>query len=136
MVILVTNKEIKQQFENRKQGIVPDNESQKIKVSNSRICQNCAAKNSLNAKFCIECGEPITKISLPFSDMQIQDVQPIENDNKMNNSNDENIAERRPLKISETNPLDEIRKAKELLDMGAITEGDYEIIKNKYLEMI
>ena len=30
-------------------------------------------------------------------------------------------------------PMDEIKKAKELLDAGAITEEEFEIIKNKYL---
>jgi hypothetical protein len=35
---------------------------------------------------------------------------------------------------SETiSPMDEIKKAKELLDAGAITEEEYENIKNKYL---
>lgn len=29
--------------------------------------------------------------------------------------------------------MDEIKKAKELLDSGAITKGKYENIKNKYL---
>lgn len=37
---------------------------------------------------------------------------------------------RKPEKIS---PMDEIKKAKELLDSGAITEEEYENIKKKYL---
>ncbi len=36
--------------------------------------------------------------------------------------------------IKKQNLLDEIKKAKDLLDMGAITEEEYEKIKNKYLE--
>lgn len=48
-------------------------------------------------------------------------------------------------KIEETNkventsklsPMDEIRKAKELLDMGALTEEEFSRIKEKYLEMV
>jgi len=31
-------------------------------------------------------------------------------------------------------PMEEIKKAKELLDMGAITEEEFEIIKKKYLK--
>lgn len=34
------------------------------------------------------------------------------------------------------NPYDKIRKAKELLDIGAITEEEFQKIKNKYIKMI
>jgi len=34
----------------------------------------------------------------------------------------------------ETDPLDKIKKAKELLDMGAITQEEFERVKKKYLE--
>jgi len=37
-------------------------------------------------------------------------------------------------KIDSKNPLDEIKKAKELLEIGAITEEEFNEIKKKYLE--
>jgi hypothetical protein len=37
---------------------------------------------------------------------------------------------------SEINPLNAIKKANELLQIGAITEEEFEIIKNKYIEKI
>ena len=33
-------------------------------------------------------------------------------------------------------PVDKIKKAKDLLDIGAITQEEFEQIKNKYLERI
>ncbi len=36
-------------------------------------------------------------------------------------------------KTEELSPMDEIKKAKELLDIGAITEEEFEAIKKKYL---
>ncbi len=36
-------------------------------------------------------------------------------------------------KTGKASPMDEIKKAKELLDSGAITEEEFEIIKKKYL---
>lgn len=36
-------------------------------------------------------------------------------------------------KTEELSPMDEIKKAKELMDMGAITEEEFEAIKKKYL---
>jgi len=38
------------------------------------------------------------------------------------------------VKMSSNNPLDEIKKAKELLDMGAISQDEFKEIKKKYLE--
>ncbi|MEN6591686.1 MAG: SHOCT domain-containing protein [Methanobacterium sp.] len=46
------------------------------------------------------------------------------------------LEENRKQKYEKTetiSPMDEIKKAKELLDAGAITEEEYENIKNKYL---
>ncbi len=51
----------------------------------------------------------------------------------------------RKIKIAEANPisendttsrLDEIRKAKELLDMGAISEDEFQEIKNSYIKQL
>jgi predicted amidophosphoribosyltransferase len=52
----------------------------------------------------------------------------------------ENISEEEvddhPESDAKTSVLDEIKKAKELLDMGAISEEEYEKIKSKYLEQL
>ena len=37
---------------------------------------------------------------------------------------------------SPADPMEKIKKAKELLDIGAITEDEFEEIKKKYLAMI
>lgn len=37
---------------------------------------------------------------------------------------------------SDVDPVERIKKAKELLDLGAITQEEYDIIKNKYLDEI
>jgi hypothetical protein len=36
----------------------------------------------------------------------------------------------------EVDPVEKIKKAKELLDIGAITQEEFDEIKRKYLEMI
>lgn len=38
--------------------------------------------------------------------------------------------------IPDADPVKRIKKAKELLDMGAITEEEFEMIKNKYLDLL
>ena len=40
------------------------------------------------------------------------------------------------LKQRNVDPVEKIKKAKELMDMGAITSEEFENIKKKYLEMI
>jgi ribosomal protein L40E len=60
---------------------------------------------------------------------------------------DEETVQSEPAEIGETNqldesdkenldPVDKIKKAKDLLDIGAITQEEFEQIKNKYLERI
>jgi ribosomal protein L40E len=109
--------------------------------SNRQICQTCGNKNLFNAKFCITCGTELPKFTKTFAD----DNSP-KNNKIMNNVTDsektikisDEINENDPSSEgnSEINPLNAIKKANELLQIGAITEEEFEIIKNKYIEKI
>jgi hypothetical protein len=48
----------------------------------------------------------------------------------------ESVAETVPPVTPEVDPVEKIKKAKELLDLGAITEEEFEEIKKKYLALI
>ena len=51
-----------------------------------------------------------------------------------------NASEEKPAKTTDKNnnvdPVERIKKAKELLDIGAITQDEFDIIKKKYLDEI
>ncbi len=80
--------------------------------SKNQFCPECGSSVSKTSSFCNECG----------TNLKIQN----KDDSVEKSSNTE----------TNTNPVEEIRKAKELLDLGVINEQDFEKIKNKYLEMI
>jgi len=96
---------------------------------NKRICQNCGNKNPFNAKFCVTCGKELPKITTPLADI---------NSNGDNNRKDSKKAIKgEDLSLEgETSPLDAIKMANELLQIGAITEEEFETIKAKYIEKI
>lgn len=76
-----------------------------------KICSKCGSSNLNSSNFCKKCG------------------------NKLKSKN--NIITQKDSTTNEpTNPFDEIKKAKELLDLGAITEEEYESIKNKFMKLI
>ena len=86
---------------------------------NSRECN----KNLKNAKFCVVCGEK-------FSDNQTT-VKTV------NDLDLETEQDKISLESSEIDdPIEKIKKAKELMDIGAITSEEFETIKRKYLEKI
>ena len=150
---------------------------------NTRICQSCGKKNSLNAVFCIECGKKMDKIILPFSDIYSENknvsilpfastkMEPVLSETKKVSKHKNirtGVSNQKPKKPpknkeiikdeiftkkdnikSELNedilinnsseilsPLDEIKKANDLLGMGAITKEEFEIIKTKYIKRI
>lgn len=100
-------------------------------------------------------GRNEDKVLLPFADIMLEHAELPEikkNENKIT-TDEEKFADKSPTldEFNETNPeiiedksevtlqispLDEIKKAKELLEIGAITEEEFQIIKNKYLEKI
>ncbi|MGF7117907.1 zinc-ribbon domain-containing protein [Methanobacterium oryzae] len=109
---------------------------QEVKEINSNpiICPECGTENKETAKFCIGCGKNLKELSVEFieetpEDEKLDDIKetPIEIDAEETEYE---------LEISDENTdlLDKIKKAKELLDIGAISEEEFEKIKNKYLE--
>jgi predicted amidophosphoribosyltransferase len=89
--------------------------------NNKKTCKSCEAKNLKSAKFCVVCGE---KFEIP----------PVEKSVKDQESNENNKEDVKSAEIDD--PMDKIKKAKELLDIGAITQEEFESIKSKYLGMV
>jgi hypothetical protein len=89
---------------------------------NKKTCPTCGSKNLKPAKFCVVCGEKFIDASIEKS---VIETDPNVNDNKENSKTGE---------IDD--PIEKIKKAKELLDIGAITEEEFESIKSKYLDKV
>jgi membrane protease subunit (stomatin/prohibitin family) len=123
-----------------------------------KSCPSCNTKNLKNAKYCVVCGEkfevndanltksspnskdiPSTDIKVPKSILELKKESANEevfdkkivdtNASKTNNMQSENSTDN-------IDPVEKIKKAKELLDIGAITSEEFENIKKKYLEQI
>ncbi len=141
------------------------NEPEKIET-NSLICPECQSENKLESKFCIKCGSKLETSNESIEDVsdteneeevqlnikngtsqdnEIDDSQEVQLDVEDTTPLDEEIEdnaeissdiEDMPESDTKTSILDEIKKAKELLDMGAVSEEEFEKIKNKYLEQL
>lgn len=113
--------------------------------SPKKTCPSCNGKNLANAKFCVVCGKNFDQ----ESKTQIKDS--IEETKNLNTKLPEtkvpnNILEKKVYETKDKtglkssteyiDPVEKIKKSKELLDMGAITSEEFEIIKKKYLEQI
>ena len=85
---------------------------------NSKTCQNCGTENEDNASFCMNCGE------------QIEEDEIFEGIKEHEEKSQNNIIKEETL----INTTQQIKEAKDLLDMGAITEEEFQEIKNKYLK--
>ncbi len=85
-----------------------------------KTCKSCGAKNLKTAKFCVVCGEKF-------------DIAPVEKSVEYPESPENN---KEDLSSVEIDPMNKIKKAKELLDIGAITQEEFESIKSKYLDMV
>lgn len=88
-----------------------------------KTCSSCGSKNLKNAKFCVVCGEKF--IDTPI-EKSVKETELKVNENKENSKKSVEIDD----------PIEKIKRAKELLDIGAITEEEFESIKSKYLEMV
>jgi ribosomal protein L40E len=130
--------------------LIPKNDSKKV-------CQACNGKNLKTAKFCVVCGKNFdkedTSSDLPKEtgeEIKSQDSTPevkvpkgILNIKKKYETKEESNKESELIshEAPETgtnyiDPVEKIKKSKELLDIGAITSEEFEHIKKKYLEQI
>ena len=120
--------------------------------ANSIICPECKQENNSDSKFCIICGASLkeapnenansfdTEISnekevlLTIKDGNAHDKEvPLDTENDIESDKEMRAAAEQAAKV---NILDEIKKAKELLDMGAVSEEEYQKIKSKYLDKL
>ena len=124
---------------------------------NSITCPECNQDNDLSSKFCIVCGASLKEATNENSnsfDTEINnekevlltikdgngheeeyDGPEVPLDTQSDSESDKEI-EDIPEKAAEVNILDEIKKAKELLDMGAISGEEYQKIKSNYLDKL
>ena len=123
-------------------------ETNEIKVD-SLPCPECSFENNPNSKFCIGCGTNLKEAS-NRENTEEKEVQITIKDGNTSGKRVENEqetisrvesessfdAEMEDVPASEVNILDEIKKAKELLDMGAISQEEYQKIKVKYLDLL
>lgn len=98
------------------------------KTGTKKTCPACNGKNLKNAKFCVVCGEkfeedPNSKETNPGQthEKELETPADTNTDNTITSTDD---------------PVEKIKKAKELLDIGAITSEEFEEIKSKYLKLI
>ena len=124
---------------------------------NSITCPECNQENNGSSKFCIVCGSSLKEASNENSnsfDTEISNEKEVLLTIKDGNGHDEEYdgqeaaldtqsdsefdkeMEDDAEQAAEVNILDEIKKAKELLDMGAISEEEYQKIKSKYLDKL
>ena len=89
--------------------------------NSKKTCKSCGAKNLKTAKFCVVCGEKF-------------DIPPVEKSVEYPEAQENNKEDLKSAEIDD--PMDKIKKAKELLDIGAITQEEFESIKSKYLDMV
>lgn len=85
---------------------------------NTKTCQNCGTENEDDAGFCMNCGE------------QIEVDKILEGVNENEEKSQKNIIKEETL----INTTQQIKEAKDLFEMGAITEEEFQEIKNKYLK--
>jgi predicted amidophosphoribosyltransferase len=150
------NKTTETQEEPIKKPIIPSNipEHELIQKNDSKkVCPACNGKNLKTAKFCVVCGknfdnkqtssdhpketEEKTESRVITPEIKVpKDLLNINKESKEeSNKGDELISNEQP-ETSYIDPVEKIKKSKELLDMGAITSEEFENIKKKYLEQI
>ena len=124
---------------------------------NSITCPECNQENNGSSKYCIVCGSSLKEApneNVTSFDTEISNEKEVLLTIKDGNGHDEEYDRQEVLldaqsdsesdkemgdaaeQDAEVNILDEIKKAKELLDMGAISEGEYQKIKSKYLDKL
>ena len=152
------NKTIETQEEPIKKSVIPANVPEHELIQNNdskKVCPACNGKNLKTAKFCVVCGknfdneqtssdhgketEKKTKSQISTPEIKVpKDILNINNKSKEeSNKRGKLISNEKPDAGTEyIDPVEKIKKSKELLDMGAITSEEFENIKKKYLEQI
>jgi len=152
---MVSSEEINRRLEAKRKGIKPKT-SRSVEEKGQK-CPSCETENPPNAKYCVGCGEKLENTSYkPIQEsLKTQESLNVEKskDLRINTRPDDfgstgkpkiNLINKKPeAKIVkdadegyDADPVERIKKAKELLDMGAITQEEFDIIKKKYLDKI
>ncbi len=82
---------------------------------------------------------PSSEIKVPENIIRLKNTQKteeIDNEKNTNNIPDEIESKKSEQNTDIVDPVERIKKAKELLDIGAITSEEFENIKKKYIELI
>ena len=152
---MVSSEEINRRLEAKRKGIKP--KTSRSVEEKGQICPSCETENPPNAKYCVGCGEKLENMSYkPIQEsLKTQDSINVEKskDLRINTRPDDfgstgkpkiNLINKKPeAKIVkdadegyDADPVERIKKSKELLDIGAITQEEFDIIKKKYLDKI
>ena len=159
VVLMVSSEEINRRLEAKRKGINPktSRELESREEKKGQICPSCETENPPTAKYCVVCGEKLE--NTPYK--PIKEAAETEETLKIEKSKDFRINSRpddfgitgkpeiksinktpeaKTVKATneeyDADPVERIKKAKELLDMGAITQEEFDIIKKKYLDKI
>jgi 3-deoxy-D-arabino-heptulosonate 7-phosphate (DAHP) synthase len=153
---MVSSEEINRRLKAKRSGVNPKitSEPESSVKKNGQVCPSCETENPSTAKYCVGCGEKL-------ENKPIQEAVKTDEPVKIEASKDfrvtgrpddfgstgksgikslNNASEEKPAKTTDKNnnvdPVERIKKAKELLDIGAITQDEFDIIKKKYLDEI
>jgi ribosomal protein L40E len=156
---MVSSEEINRRLEAKRKGInsKTSRELESREEKKGQICPSCETENPPTAKYCVVCGEKLE--NTPYK--PIKEAAETEETLKIEKSKDFRINSRpddfgitgkpeiksinktpeaKTVKATneeyDADPVERIKKAKELLDMGAITQEEFDIIKKKYLDKI
>lgn len=107
--------------------IVPDEPSEEVPkptvVPEIKVPEHLRSEDSQS-----EANVPAQEIGEPA---EVEEV-PVETES----AEAQQTTEANDLAVEDVDPMEKIKKAKELLDIGAITQEDFDNIKNKYLKQI
>jgi len=102
--------------------------------SESIVCPDCGTGNAPTSKFCIGCGKNLNEAPEEVILEETDDSLEVEQDISLVQEEEIQQSSEEIDESKKDDFFEEIKKAKELLDMGAITEEEFEKIKNKYLK--
>ncbi len=156
---MVSSEEINRRLEEKRKGINPKT-SRDVEIDaekKGRICPSCGTENPPTAKYCVGCGEkldntpykPIKEAVKTEESLKIEKSKDFSKNSRPDdfgvtgkpeitsiNKAPEEKTVRTTNEEYDADPVERIKKAKELLDMGAITQEEFDIIKKKYLDKI